>query len=125
MRWAIEVKDVDAAAQSFLGAATGAGGRVIDSNFSKDQRGQTARVIVEVPYSATSQIVAQTKQLGTVRGSQQATINRRRRENSLARESSLTLASGEMLVAPEHGCAGDVAKWSVDEVLRDSCGACS
>jgi hypothetical protein len=100
---AIEVKDVDAAAQSFLGSATSSGGHVIDSNFSKDQRGQTARVIVEVPYSATSQIVAQTKQLGTVRGSQQAT-NQQAPSGEFARARiELTLASGEMLVAPEHG----------------------
>jgi hypothetical protein len=100
---AIEVKDVDSAAQGFLNAATSTGGRVIDSNFSKDERGQTARVIVEVPYSTTSQVVAQTKQLGTVRGSQQAT-NQQAPSGELARSRiELTLASGEMLVAPERG----------------------
>src|SRR5262249_46222118 len=100
---AIEVKDVDAAAQSFLSAATSAGGRMIDSNFSKDQRGQTERVIVEGPYSAPSQGVARTTQIATVEAGPQA-MKHQARSGELARSRvELTLASGEMLVAPEHG----------------------
>ena len=54
-------------------ATAGAGGRVIDANFSKDQHGQTARLIVEVPFSAANQLIDQAKHTGTVRGSQQST----------------------------------------------------
>ncbi len=100
---AIEATDVDAAAQSFQNAAKSVGGRVIDSNFSKDEHGQTARLIVEVPYSAASQVVAQSKQLGTVRGSQQST-NPQAPSGELARARiELTLATPDVLVAPEHG----------------------
>jgi hypothetical protein len=100
---AIESTDVDAAAQSFQGSATSAGGRVIDANFTKDEQGQTARIIVEVPFSATSQIVAETKHLGTVRGSQQST-NQQAPSGELARARiELTLASPDVLVTPEHG----------------------
>ena len=100
---AVETSDVDAAAQTFQNAAASAGGRVIDANFSKDQHGQTARLIVEVPFSAANQLIDQAKHTGTVRGSQQST-NQQAPAGEFARARiELTLATPDVLVTPEHG----------------------
>jgi len=100
---AVEVSDVDSAAEKFQSGVINSGGRVVDSSFSKDLHGQTARIVVEVPYASAAQSVAQAKQLGTVRGSQQVT-NQQAPSGEFARARiELTLASGDALVTPEHG----------------------
>lgn len=100
---AIETGDVDAAAQGLQNAAKSIGGKIVDSNFSKDEHGQTARLIVEVPLSAANQMVAAAKQLGTVRGSRESTNQQAPTGETSRARVEVTLASGDFLVAPENG----------------------
>jgi hypothetical protein len=107
---AIEVPDVDAASQNVQSLASKLGGRVIDSNTQKDVKTQTARVIIEVPYSASTQLVTEAKQLGKVRGSQQST-NQQAPAGELARARlDVTFASGEALLPPENGVFATIRK---------------
>src|SRR5262249_2029709 len=128
---AVEVGDVDTAASSITGKAQSAGGKIVDSNFTKDAHGQTARIVIEVPHNAASQLVAEIKQLGTVRGSQQAT-NQQAPAGELARARvEVTLASGEMLVPPESGFMASLRKgfttsiaglmWSLQLIIIGLC----
>ncbi len=128
---AIEASDVDGAAQSLQNAVKSIGGKIVDSDFSKDEHGQTARLIVEVPLAAGNQMVAQAKQLGVVRGSRESTNQQAPAGESARARVEVTLASADLLVAPEngffatirHGLATSMAglMWSLQLIVIGLC----
>lgn len=106
---AIEVRDVEGAAAKIASATTGAGGRVVDSNLSKEASGRTiARVILDLPLAQADVIVDQIKSLGAVRVEREAT-NAQVAEGKLSRARvEATFATPDAIVAADKGLWGSI-----------------
>lgn len=100
----VQTSDVESAMQALNSAASGAGGRTIESSLSQDAGGRTiARLVFEVPLGKADQLVDAAKQQGKVRIAE-STKNAQVPEGALSRARlSLTIGSGESIIPGERG----------------------
>ncbi len=100
----VELSDVESAIANLQLAAQDAGGRVTDSNLSKEHDGTTTgQLTVEVPLAKSQQVIDQAKKLGTVRAVQ-ATRNQQVPAGSLAKAKIVaTFTTADAIVEPGHG----------------------
>lgn len=100
----VELSDVESAIANLQLAAQDAGGRVTDSNLSKEHDGTTTgQLTVEVPLAKSQQVIDQAKKLGTVRAVQ-ANRNQQVPAGALAKAKIVaTFTTAEAIVEPGHG----------------------
>ncbi len=100
----IELSDVDSAMSNIQLAASETGGRVADSNLSKDPTGATTgKLAVEVPLNKAQSVIDQAKKLGAVRAVQ-ASRNAQVPAGTLARARiDITFSTAEAIVGADNG----------------------
>jgi glycine cleavage system regulatory protein len=106
---AVEVRDVEGTAAKIASSTAGVGGRVIDSNLSKEASGRTiARVILDLPLAQADRIVEQIKASGGVRVEREAT-SAQIPEGKLSRARvEATFATPDAIVAADQGLWGSI-----------------
>ena len=115
--------------QSF---ATGAGGRVIQSNLSQERGGQTiGKLVVDVPLAKSVELITRAKGQGSVR-MVQSTKDAQVPDGSLARARvDMTFATSEGLVASDQGVWASIRRglaasmtglmWSLQLIIIGLC----
>ncbi|HEV8606322.1 MAG TPA: DUF4349 domain-containing protein [Tepidisphaeraceae bacterium] len=105
----VEVADVDRATSSLIGSITAAGGRVIDTEQSKDSNGQIrSHVVAEVPLGKAADVRGQIRTLGTDRINESST-NHQAPEGEVARaQFDVTLANADLIVGRDEGLGAAV-----------------
>ncbi|HEX8522271.1 MAG TPA: DUF4349 domain-containing protein [Tepidisphaeraceae bacterium] len=128
----VEVRDVESAVAQVQADASGAGGRVVSSNLSKDRDGRTVgRVTVEVPLGQAQAVTDQARKLGTVRMFE-TSRNQQATEGKLARARlEITFGNAEAIVEPGKGVWASVRQalstsaagllWSLQIVIIGLC----
>lgn len=106
---AIEVRNVEDVAAKIASSTAGVGGRVVDSNLSKEASGRTiARVILDLPLGQADKIVDQIKASGAVRVEREAT-NAQVAEGKLSRARvEATFATPDAIIAADQGLWGSI-----------------
>ncbi len=114
----VEVADVDRATSSLIGSITAAGGRVIDTEQSKDSNGQIrSHVVAEVPLSKAADVRGQIRGLGTDRINESST-NHQAPEGEVARaQFDVTLANADLIVGRDEGL-GNAVKSALSTSVR-------
>ncbi len=105
----VEVAEVDQATTSLIGTITAAGGRIIDTEQSKDNSGQIrSHVVADVPLSKAGDVRGQIRALGTDRVNESST-NHQAPEGAVARaQFDVTLANGDLIVGRDEGLGAAV-----------------
>jgi hypothetical protein len=105
----VEVAEVDRATTSLIGAITAAGGRVIDTEQSKDTSGQIrSHIVADVPLSKAGDVRAQIRSLGNDRVNESST-NHQAPEGEVARaQFDVTLANADLIVGRDEGLGAAV-----------------
>jgi len=105
----VEVAEVDRATTSLIGAITAAGGRVIDTEQSKDNSGQIrSHIVADVPLSKAADVRGQIRSLGTDRINESST-NHQAPEGEVARaQFDVTLANADLIVGRDEGLGAAV-----------------
>ena len=128
----IETSDPDKALADLQSFATGAGGRVIQSNLSQERGGQTiGKLVVDVPLSKSVELITRAKGQGSVR-MVQSTKDAQVPDGSLARARvDMTFATSERLVSSDQGVWASIRRglatsmtglmWSLQLIIIGLC----
>ena len=105
----VEVAEVDKATTSLIGTITAAGGRVIDTEQSKDSNGQIrSHIVADVPLAKAGDVRAQIRSLGVDRVNESST-NHQAPEGEVARaQFDVTLANADLIVGRDEGLGAAV-----------------
>jgi hypothetical protein len=105
----VEVAEVDRATTSLIGTITAAGGRIIDTEQSKDNSGQIrSHIVADVPLSKAGEVRGQIRALGTDRINESST-NHQAPEGEVARaQFDVTLANADLIVGRDEGLGAAV-----------------
>jgi hypothetical protein len=105
----VEVAEVDRAMTSLIGTITAAGGRIIDTEQSKDNSGQVrSHIVADVPLSKAGDVRGQIRSLGNDRINESST-NHQAPEGEVARaQFDVTLANADLIVGRDEGLGAAV-----------------
>jgi hypothetical protein len=105
----VEVAEVDRATSSLIGTITAAGGRIIDTEQSKDSNGQIrSHIVADVPLGKAGDVRAQIRTLGTDRVNESST-NHQAPQGEVARARfDVTLANADLIVGRDEGLGAAV-----------------
>jgi len=105
----VEVAEVDRATSSLIGTITAAGGRIIDTEQTKDSNGQIrSHIVADVPLSKAGDVRGQIRALGTDRINESST-NHQAPEGEVARaQLDVTLANADLIVGRDEGLGAAV-----------------
>ena len=128
----VELRDVESAMGSLQATAASVGGRVVESNLSKDREGRSqAKVVVEVPLEKAGEMVRSARDLGAVRAIE-ANKNLQVPSGPLSRARiDVIFGNAEAIVAPERGLWASIRRglstslaglaWSVQLIVIGLC----
>jgi hypothetical protein len=128
----VEARDVESAVAKAIASATSAGGRVIDSNLSKEPTGRTiARLLLEIPLAKANTVIDQLKSVGAARVERES-IDSQVPEGKLSHARiEATLATPDAIVAADQGFWGSIRRglstsaagllWSLQVIIVGLC----